>query len=122
MVENLGLVEIRSAHDNVFYADVEFQLNVRVPTAVAPPPSTTFPRSTMESVINDPVFKLPTRVSDSVAAYLYSYLERFPYPSDEQCLRLAALFPRHGVTLIKMWCVALCPNTQMRKFTHDEQV
>ena len=83
MVENLGLVEIRNAHDNVFYAEVEFQLNVRVPRAVAPPPSTTFPRSTMESVINDPVFKLRTRVSDSVAAYLHLYLERFPYPSDE---------------------------------------
>ncbi len=106
MVENLGLVEIRHAGADVFYADVEYQPNVRVPTAAAPAPCTgIFPPSTETSAKNDPVFKTLTRARGPTVDLLWSYMERFPYPSEEQCMRLVDVLG-YDVILIKLWYVA----------------
>ncbi|KAI1791929.1 hypothetical protein LXA43DRAFT_1060973 [Ganoderma leucocontextum] len=102
MVENLGLVEIRHVGGDVFYADVEYQDNVLVPVVAAPIPDGSYPRSTPESVQNEAVFGSPSKVSPQVAELLKPYLERFPYPSYEQCTRLATMLGQDG-TLVRIW-------------------
>ena len=105
MVENLGLLEIRHAGANMFYADIEYQPNILVPTAAACTPSTTFVPSTVESVMADPIFEMPGEVSSRADKRLRSFTKRFPYPSEEQSTRLAAALG-YDVTLIKVWYVA----------------
>lgn len=105
MVENLGLLEIRHAGANVFYADIEYQPNILVPTAPTGTPSTTFVPSTMESVEADPTLKMPKKVSSQAKERLDSFADRFLYPSEEQSTRLAVALG-YDVTLIKLWCVA----------------
>ncbi|KAM5538318.1 hypothetical protein V8D89_007920 [Ganoderma adspersum] len=102
MVENLGLLEIRHAGANVFYAYIEYQSNILVPTAPAHTPSTTFVPSTVESVMADPIFEMPDEVRSKAEKRLESFTERFPYPSEEQSTRLAAALG-YDVTLIKLW-------------------
>ncbi|PIL31113.1 hypothetical protein GSI_05809 [Ganoderma sinense ZZ0214-1] len=102
MVENLGLVEIRHAGANVFYADIEYQPNVQVPKPATPPPPKSLPSITQKDVENDPVFRTPDKVSPEAAVLFKAFGERFPYPSEMQCTRVGAVVG-YDVTLTKIW-------------------